>query len=79
MCIRDRDIILGSYLSGLVREYTVEPWWSVGYALDTFAQRDGGFEWDVLLRDNAQTGLPELYVELYPVSYTHLDVYKRQL
>ena len=59
------DIVLGSYLSGLVREYTVAPWWSVGYALDTFAQRDGGFEWDVLLRDNSQTGLPELYVELY--------------
>lgn len=60
-------VIVGSYTSGLSREFTVEPWWSVGQALDTFGQRDGGFEWDVLLRDNSQTGLPEVYVELYPL------------
>lgn len=57
----------GSSLSGTLRQFTVEPFWSIGQALDSFGQRDGGFEWSVGFRMGSQTGLPEMFLELWPI------------
>lgn len=59
-------IIHGSTLSGNpAQEFTINPFWSVGQALDSFAQRDDGFEWTINFRSNSITGLLELYLELF--------------
>lgn len=60
------DLYRGSALSGTLRQFTVEPFWSIGQALDSFGQRDGGFEWSIGFRMGAQTGLPEMFLELWP-------------
>ena len=39
--------------------------------------RDGKYELDLILRNNRQTKEHPLGI-FHPVSYTHLDVYKRQ-
>lgn len=57
----------GATLSGVMRQFTVEPFWSVGQALDSFGQRDGGFEWSVGFRLGSQTGLPEMFLELWNI------------
>lgn len=54
-------------LAGQTGQYTVQPMWTIGQALDSFGQRDGGFEWSIGFRDNSQTGLPELLFELWAV------------
>lgn len=54
-----------SGLSGTLRQFTVEPFKSVGQLLDEFGSRDGGFEWSVSIRLGAQTGLPEPFLELW--------------
>lgn len=51
-------------LSGVMRDFTITPGWSVGKALDSFGQRDGGYEWDIKCRD-AGDGTHELYFETF--------------
>lgn len=55
----------GSALAGTVRQLTLQPWQSVGNALDDVAKRDGGYEWSLGFRLGAQTGLLELFLELW--------------
>lgn len=50
---------------GKQRELTVEPWWSVGEAMDKMQARDDCYEWSIGLRFNSQTGLPEQFLELW--------------
>ncbi len=52
-------------LSGKTRDFTVEPGWSIGKALDEFGSRDGGFEWSVSARRSAVQGQFDRYVDLY--------------
>lgn len=61
----------GSTLSGTTRDFTVQPTWYVGDALDSFAKRDGGFEWFIKVRSNTYTGLPELFLMVYPQKGEH--------
>lgn len=46
------------------REFTIEPGWSVGKTLDSFGQRDDGFEWDIRTRYDGNGNL-EHYAMLY--------------
>lgn len=59
------QMIRGTGTSGKIRQFTVDPFWSVGKALDSFGQRDGGFEWSLGFRSGSQTGLPEIFLELW--------------
>lgn len=55
----------GGALSGISRQLTVKPWWSVGEAVDDVAKRDGGFEWSIGFRLGGQTGRLELFLEVW--------------
>lgn len=55
---------------GIISQFTVEPFWSVGQALDNFGGRDNGFEWSIGFRKGSQTGLPEMFLELWTPGQT---------
>lgn len=59
------DVYMTAANSGKNRDLTVQPFWSVGEALDNLGKRDGGFEWSIGFRNGSQTGLPELFLELW--------------
>ena len=66
MCIRDRSTIFLHYLLGIVK------------------QLDVGFRYCLLSVDTnplaiVKKCLDVLFLQVVPVSYTHLDVYKRQV
>lgn len=44
---------------------TIQPWMSVGDAIDSLAMRDSGFEWSIAFRMGSQTGLMELLAEIW--------------
>lgn len=59
-------VLLPSLLTERKRDFTIEPGWSVGKALDSFASRDGGYEWDIQSRYGS-SGYIEHYAMLYEV------------
>ena len=68
-------VTLDTASSGVLRQVTVEPWTTVGDALDSVANRDNGFDWSIQIRNNSQTGLPELYLaQWYPERQSQTDV-----
>lgn len=61
------NILLGTELSGKLRDLTIYgmKFQTAGDAIDSMANRDGGFDWELLPRVNAADGLPELVLALY--------------
>lgn len=57
-------VTLPAPLTEKKREFTIEPGWSVGKTLDSFGQRDEGFEWDIRTRYDSNGNL-EHYAMLY--------------
>lgn len=60
-------VVRGTAVSGKTRELTVNPWWSVGEALDNIGKRDGGFEWSLSFRRGGTNGLTESMFELWKI------------
>lgn len=48
-----------------LRDLTVDPWVSIGEAIDRLAARDPGFDWAIEIRKNKSTGNPEPYLSLW--------------
>lgn len=55
-------------LSGVTKSNVVyQAFANVGESMVAFANRDNGFEWDLLVRGNSRDGDPEVYLKKWPV------------
>lgn len=60
----------GTNVSGRTRQLTVNPWWSVGEAMDNLGKRDGGFEWSLGFRRASSDGKIQGFLELWETGAT---------
>lgn len=58
-------VLLPAKLEERKRDFTIEPGWSIGKTLDSFGERDGGFEWTIRSRFGPNG------IEHYAVLYEH--------
>lgn len=62
------EILNTADLSGITRQNVIyQNFANVGESMTAFANRDNGFEWDLLVRGNSVDGSPEIYLQKWPV------------
>ena len=79
MCIRDRDTTIKS-INELIKDD-----FSIRLLVDSAEDDTLSFcvlpneQWEMLEKEFGKNNLNRYFIKVTPVSYTHLDVYKRQV